>query len=139
MKLLKENLLQIALFQAILALLGSLYFSEFMKLPPCMLCWYQRICMYPLILILSVSIWKKDKNVLLYSLPLSIIGTIIALYHNLLYYKIIPESIAPCTLGISCTTKQIEWFGFITIPLLSLCAFLLITILLILYRKYSSK
>lgn len=139
MKLLKENLLQIALFQAILALLGSLYFSEFMKLPPCMLCWYQRICMYPLILILSVSIWKKDKNVLLYTLPLSIIGTIIALYHNLLYYKIIPESVAPCTLGISCTTKQIEWFGFITIPFLSLCAFLLITFLLILYRKYSSK
>src|SRR5664279_3722944 len=100
MKFIKENLAQFALLVATLATLGSLFFSEVLKLPPCVLCWYQRICMYPLFLILAVSIWKKDKNLPFFVLPLSMIGTIIAIYHNLLYYKIIPESLAPCTLGV---------------------------------------
>jgi disulfide bond formation protein DsbB len=92
--------------------------------------------MYPLVVILAIGIWKKDKNLPLFVLPLSIIGMIIAIYHNLLYYSIIPESSAPCTLGISCTTKFIEWFGFITIPFLSLIGFISITILMILYKKW---
>lgn len=135
MKFIKENLTQFAFLISIIATSGSLFFSEILKLPPCVLCWYQRICMYPLIVILGVSIWKKDKNLPLFVLPLSIIGTIIAIYHNLLYYKIIPESLAPCTLGISCTSRQIELFGFITIPLLSLLAFLTIDVLILYFRK----
>jgi len=135
MKFIKENLAQLALLQAVVAMSGSLFFSEIMKLPPCLLCWYQRICMYPLVAILAMGIWKKDKNLPFYVLPLSIIGTVIAVYHNLLYYKIIPESLAPCTLGISCTTRQIELFGFITIPLLSLLAFLLIDVLMFYLHK----
>lgn len=131
MKLLNENLTRLSLLIAALATSGSLYFSEIAHLPPCMLCWYQRICMYPLVVILAVGIWKKDKNIPFFVLPLSIIGTIISIYHNLLYYKIIPESLAPCTLGISCTTKQIEWFGFVTIPLMSLFAFIAIDLLII--------
>ena len=131
MKLLNENLTRLGLLIAALATSGSLYFSEIAHLPPCMLCWYQRICMYPLVVILAVGIWKKDKNIPFFVLPLSIIGTIISIYHNLLYYKIIPESLAPCTLGISCTTKQIEWFGFVTIPLMSLFAFIAIDLLII--------
>lgn len=140
MKFIRENLLQFALLQATIATVGSLFFSEVMKLPPCVLCWYQRICMYPLIVILAVGIWKKDKNVALMALPLSLIGTVIAIYHNLLYYKIIPESLAPCTQGISCTTKLIELFGFATIPLLSLCAFIAIDVLIFwFYRLQKSK
>ena len=104
MSVLKKNLLQFALMISLTSTLGSLYFSEILKLPPCLLCWYQRIFMYPLVVIFAVGIWKKDKNIPYFALPLSIIGTIIAAYHNLLYYKIIPESLAPCTLGISCTT-----------------------------------
>lgn len=135
MKFIKENLLQFALLIAIVSTLGSLYFSEILSLTPCILCWYQRICMYPLIIILSVGIWKKDKNVWYYALPLSIIGLLIAVYHNLLYYNIIPESVAPCTLGISCTTRQIELLGFITIPFMSLCAFIAITLLILVHKK----
>ncbi len=138
MKFFKENLLQFALLISVMAVVGSLYFSEITKFPPCTLCWYQRICMYPLVIILSIGIWKKDKNVPYFVLPLSIIGILIAIYHNLLYYGIIPESAAPCILGISCTTKYIEWFGFITIPLLSLTAFIIITILTLLYKKQSA-
>lgn len=138
MKFFKENFAQLALLTATFSTLGSLFFSEFLKLSPCILCWYQRICMYPLVLILTVCIWKKDKNLPFLVLPLSFVGTFIAIYHNLLYYKLIPESLAPCTLGISCTTRQIEWFGFITIPLLSLTAFILIDILILFYKRQAA-
>lgn len=135
MKFFKENAMQMVLAISIIATIGSLFFSEVMKLPPCVLCWYQRICMYPIVIIGSVGLWKKDKNLPLFILPLAIIGLVIAIYHSLLYYKIIPESITPCTTGISCTTKQIELLGFITIPLMSLTAFTLITIITITYIK----
>ena len=127
--------LYIALLQATVATLGSLFFSEIMKFPPCVLCWYQRIAIYPLVLIIAVGIYYKDKRVPMYVLPLSIIGTIIAAYHNLLYYKLIPHSIQPCTLGVSCTTKYIEWFGFVTVPFLSLLSFLIVDACMILYLR----
>lgn len=132
---LKTNILYIAWVQSLVAMSGSLFFSEVMKLQPCVLCWYQRILMYPLVAIIAVGILTKDKKIPLYVLPLSLTGLFIAIYHNLLYYKLIPEAIKPCTLGISCTTKQIEWLGFITIPLLSLTAFVIITACLFYYRK----
>lgn len=119
---------------ALVATVGSLFFSEIMELPPCVLCWYQRIAMYPLVLIIAIGIVLKDNNWKIYSLALCLIGLGISVYHNLLYYKIIPESITPCTKGISCTTRQIEWFGFITIPLLALIAFISIAVCLFLYK-----
>ncbi len=119
---------------AIVATGGSLFFSEVMELPPCVLCWYQRIAMYPLVVIIAAGIVLGDAKWKWYALPLSLVGFGIAVYHNLLYYHIIPESLAPCMEGISCTSRQIEWLGFITIPLLSLTAFLLMTIGLLLYR-----
>lgn len=115
--------------------LGSLFFSEVMKFPPCLLCWYQRICMYPLVVIFLLGLFPYDKSVIKFSFPLVFIGWIIAIYHNLLYYKILPESAAPCVQGISCTTVQIEWFGFITIPFLSLVGFTIILILLTLTQR----
>ncbi len=123
--------------QSVLGMAGSLYFSEFRHFPPCILCWYQRICLYPLVAILTVGIIRKDKNVVFYGLPVAIIGAAISIYHNLLYYKILPESAAPCTAGISCTTKFVEYYGFITIPLLSFCAFLVIIVSLGLYNKFN--
>ncbi len=134
-----KNILYIAWVQSLIAMMGSLYFSEVMKLPPCVLCWYQRILMYPLTLLIAVGILRKDKGIYQYVLPLSITGLMISIYHNLLYYKIIPESIKPCTMGVSCTAKQIEWFGFITIPLLSLTAFAIITGVMLVYRKVVTK
>jgi disulfide bond formation protein DsbB len=109
---------------ALAATLGSLYFGEILKYPPCTLCWYQRICMYPLVVIFGAAIWSSDSGFLKYSLLLSITGLLIASYHNLLYYGIIPDNITPCSQGVSCTTKQIEMFGFLTIPLMSWICFL---------------
>src|SRR3989338_8723156 len=125
-KLFKKNSLYIAWGTAILATLGSLYFREVLNFPPCTLCWYQRIAMYPLVTILPVAIYRKDKHVSMYVIPLTIIGTLIAVYQNLLYYGFLPESDIACLSGISCTSKYIEWLGFITIPLLSFISFMLI-------------
>ncbi|HXG84946.1 MAG TPA: disulfide oxidoreductase, partial [Pyrinomonadaceae bacterium] len=108
---------------ALVATAASLFFSEVMQLPPCVLCWYQRIAMYPLVVIIGVGIITLDNRMKNYALPVSLIGLAISIYHNLLYYGILPESIAPCTEGISCTSRQIEWLGFITIPLMALAAF----------------
>ena len=108
---------------ALVATLGSLFFSEVMRLPPCVLCWYQRICMYPLAAIATVGLLTRDPGAARYAWPLALGGLALAGYHNLLYYHLIPESITPCTTGVSCTERQIEWLGFITIPLLALGAF----------------
>lgn len=122
---------------AAIATLGSLFFSEVMKFPPCVLCWYQRICMYPLVLILLAGLFPFDRRVVRYAFPLALIGWGIGAYHNLLYYGIIPESAAPCVQGISCTTKFIQWFGFMTIPFLSFLSFTIVLICLALIHKES--
>ncbi len=119
---------------ALVAMVGSLFFSEVMELPPCVLCWYQRIAMYPLVLIIGTGIILRDARLKAYALPLCLIGLVIAGYHNALYYGLITESLTPCTEGISCTSRQIEWLGFITIPLMALAAFISMTICLLFYR-----
>jgi disulfide bond formation protein DsbB len=138
-KFLRKNILYIAWAQALIATLGSLYFSEIRHFTPCVLCWYQRILMYPLVLIIAVGILKKDKQVYQYVFPLSLIGFGIAFYHVLLQNGILPESIAPCVLGASCIQKHVGYFGFITIPLLSLTAFAVINICMYVYKKYDKR
>ncbi len=131
----KRNALYGAWAAALAAMLGSLYFSEIANFPPCVLCWYQRICMYPLVVILGFAIVKKARDLVLPAFVLAGVGWIISIYHNLLYYKILPEAAAPCIAGVSCTTKFIEWFGFITIPLLAFLGFTAILIGLIIYWR----
>lgn len=132
-EVLRPGFLQLAWLQAVVATGGSLYFSEVLKLVPCVLCWYQRIAMYPLVVILTVGLLVRETRIRLYVLPFSLIGLAISAYHNLLYYGVLPESIQPCTAGVSCTTRQIEWLGFITIPLLALVAFGVISVCLLLH------
>lgn len=121
---------------ALVATAGSLFFSEVMGLPPCVLCWYQRIAMYPLVVIIGVAIITRDgSRMKSYALPVCLIGLAISIYHNLLYYGVLPESIAPCTEGVSCTSRQIEWLGFITIPLLALAAFVGVSLCLLFYKS----
>jgi disulfide bond formation protein DsbB len=124
----------LAWIMALVATVGSLFFSEVMQLPPCVLCWYQRIAMYPLVAIIGIGIITGDNRLKNYAFPLCLIGLAISIYHNLLYYGLIPESITPCTEGISCTSRQIEWLGFITIPLMALTAFVGVALCLIFYK-----
>ena len=130
-----DNLPYLAWFIALVATVGSLFFSEVMQLPPCVLCWYQRIAMYPLVLIIGSGIILRDSRMKSYALPLCLIGLTISIYHNLLYYGLIPESITPCVEGISCTSRQIEWLGFITIPLMALTAFVGVSLCLLFYKQ----
>lgn len=134
-----RDLLYFAFFLAISGLMGSLYFSEIAGFVPCVLCWVQRITLYPLVPILAVGIFLRDQKLAYYALPLSLSGLGISVYHNLLYWKIIPESLAPCVQGVSCTTTYISWFGFITIPFLSFLAFLSISVALVVYHRLSAR
>lgn len=117
--------------------LGSLFFSEVMGILPCLLCWYQRVCMFPLVLILAAGLFPYDRDVVRYALPLSLLGLLFAVFHLLLVAGYIPEGIKPCVQGIPCTEVQIVWFGFVTIPLLSALSFLMIGALLLVTRRRS--
>ena len=119
--------------------LGSLFFSEIMELAPCALCWYQRIFMFPLVIILLVGLFPFDKSIIRYALPLAIIGWGFAFYHYLLYSGIIPESIQPCSQGVSCSETYLDLFGFLTIPMLSLISFSIIIGFLLLLRRRQFK
>ena len=115
--------------------LGSLFFSEIMEFAPCTLCWYQRIFMFPLVLIFIAGLFPLDKGIIRYSLPLALVGWGFAFYHFLLYSGFIPESIQPCSKGVSCSETYLDVFGFITIPLLSLISFSIIGILLFILKR----
>ena len=132
MKLFDEFGLYLAWLVAIVATAGSLYFSEVRHFVPCSLCWFQRIFMYPLVIILGIASFKQDKKMTTYVLPLSIIGMLIAIWH------VIEEntgiSIGMCNVGVPCTVKYINWLGFITIPVLSLTAFTLISLIMLATR-----
>ena len=118
----------------------SLFFSSVLEYEPCVLCWYQRICLFPLIFIFAAGLFPAfDKSVIKYALPLTIAGGVTALYHTLLYAGIIPENIQPCSQGVSCTEKYIELFGFISIPMMSFFAFSILTALLITLKRRTSK
>ncbi len=129
----------IAWIQSIVAVVTSLYYSEVAGLTPCLLCWYQRIVMYPLVIIMAVGLWRRDQHLPYYVLPFGIIGAITALYHYLLQVGVISESLAPCVAGVSCATKEVQYFGFVTIPFLSLLAFVLISVCMIIIIRKGDK
>jgi len=124
---------------ASISTLGSLFFSEILEFPPCMLCWYQRIFMFPLVIILLVGLFPLDISVVKFALPLALAGWFVAFYHNLLYSGIIPESLQPCSQGVSCKEVNLDLFGFLTIPTLSLMAFSTMVALLIVLKRGLSK
>jgi len=111
--------------------LGALFLSQVMDIAPCVLCWYQRIFMFPLVFVLPAGLFPFDARLVRYALPLAVVGWMIALFHVLVVAGVVPENIRPCAQGIPCKDQQIEWFGFLTIPLLSLIAFSLIGLLLL--------
>ena len=121
---------------ALLASAGSLYFSEVANYTPCTLCWYQRIAMYPLVLILGIAIFRRDIGIRIYAIPLAVVGAIIATYHWLL--ERIPElDYGACSAGVPCTQKWFEEFGFVTLPFLALIAFLLVIAFLLIPPRTS--
>lgn len=124
---------------SIIATVGSLYFSEVLHYVPCTLCWYQRILMYPLVILLGRAFYDNNNKIYKYILPLSILGMIVSGYHYSLQKIPSLQQFEICTSGVPCSGQYINWLGFITIPLLALVAFLIITLcMVVLGRKPSN-
>jgi disulfide bond formation protein DsbB len=115
---------------AVVATLGSLYFSEVADFPPCRLCWYQRIGMYPLAVILPIAAWRRDRQVGWYALPLAVVGGLVSIHHVLVERFPSLESGA-CELANPCSVVWVERFGYLTIPAMALSGFALIALLLV--------
>ncbi|SFI33416.1 disulfide bond formation protein DsbB [Paenibacillus sp. UNC496MF] len=123
--------LYLAWVVSIVAVGSSLYLSEIMKFIPCNLCWYQRIFMYPIVILLGIACYNQDRKIIRYVLPLSVIGGCISLYHYLEQQIPALAKVLPCTVGVPCSEDYLDWFGgYVTIPFLALIAFILITALL---------
>lgn len=127
----KVWVLYFAWLVSVIATLGSLYFSEIKGFIPCDLCWFQRIFMYPLVVILGIGTFQSDISVKKFVLPLSQVGGLISIFHYL--EQKVPGfgGIRPCVSGVPCSAEYINWFGFVTIPFLALTAFTLISISMI--------
>ncbi|MBU1032914.1 MAG: disulfide bond formation protein B [Patescibacteria group bacterium] len=135
---LKNLLLPIVFAQALIGTVGSLFVSDVQNLTPCNLCWYQRIALYPIMLIAAIAYLREDKKAHHYVLPFSIVGLLFSSYHNLLYYDLLPKNLQTCSFsGASCTAHYINWLWVFDIPQLSLIAFAVITICMILFAKKS--
>lgn len=119
---------------AFFATLAVLFVGEVMGQQPCILCWYQRAAMFPLALLLGIAAWRGDLGIWRYALPLAVAGLLIAAFHSLLYFGVIPEGIEPCGAGPSCVDAQMTILG-LPIPVLSLAAFLGLGDLLLRVRK----
>lgn len=123
--------LALAALVALVATLGSLYLSEVANFAPCQLCWYQRIAMYPLPVILGIAAWRRDFGIRPYAMALAAIGGAISIYHYQLE-RFPSQSSLSCSVDVPCTTVWIWRFHYISIPFMALSAFALIVTLLLL-------
>lgn len=126
--------LQAAFLVSLAAVLGSLGLSEAIGLVPCELCWYQRILMYPMPFIFGAALAQKHYDVFWYVFPMVVIGIVIAAYHYIIQMSAFAANSCSADM-VACTTKQVEYFGFVTIPLGSLLMFVALAIILLVLRK----
>lgn len=131
-----EYALTIAFLSALIATLGALFIGEVLGQAPCALCWYQRIFMFPLVPILAVALWRGDARVRAYALPLAAAGLVAALWHSGLYAGLLSEELVPCTReGLSCTDRVSQTILGLSLPYLSLAAFSVIGLCLLIVRE----
>lgn len=129
----------LAWLAALTATLGALFIGEVMGQAPCNLCWFQRVAMFPLAIVLGVAAFRGDGGVWRYALPLAVIGLLIAAYHSLLYAGVISEALQPCTAtGPSCSGDGMTLFGVLPLPFLAVAAFAFIAIALLVVRGKST-
>ena len=135
-KKLAAHALDLAIFLSVFATSGSLYLSNVLLIPPCELCWFQRIFMYPLVFILVAAKIRKTPKIWEIVLPLSVFGAAIAAYHY--YLQFAPNASSVCGIvgvSVSCTERTFVHYGYITIPWMSLTAFVYITTLMLILGK----
>lgn len=110
---------------------GSLYLSEIAKFVPCPLCWYQRICMYPLVLLLGIASLRRDTAIRFYAIPLAATGAAISVYHSWIQAFPPKGGSAFCTLEAPCTERYVWEFGFVSIPFMALCGFVFVIVMMV--------
>lgn len=119
---------------AVTCTLGSLYMSEIRHFEPCVFCWYQRICMYPLVVLLGIAALRRDRGIWRYALPIALIGAAISTYHYL--HERFPDTVSTsCSLEASCATLWIWELHFLSIPGMAWVGFVLISTLLLISRS----
>lgn len=113
---------------ALASMTGSLFYSEIVGFPPCVLCWWQRVFLYPQVILFGMALWKKRSDVFVFSVPLVLLSTIVSFYHQYVYMG--GQSLLPCTaLGGACSKIYVMAYGYITIPMMSLTAALYLLLL----------
>ncbi len=118
---------------ALVATLGSLYYSEVAHFIPCTLCWYQRIAMYPLAIVLGIAAFRRDGGIWRYAVPLAATGLAISIYHTFIEW--FPSLAADfCSLEVPCSAAYVTEFGFVGIPFMAACGFAVIIVLLLVAR-----
>ncbi len=132
----RKHILVIGFVISLSALVCSLVYSDVIGYPPCMLCWYARVMFYPQVFLFGRALWKKDRNILPYALILTTLGLIITTYHSII--QITGEGLVPCTVGgVSCVTRDVFMFGFITIPFMGAVGFAVLFLSLLVAKKSS--
>jgi len=126
--LLAPSRVQLAALVAVLATLSSLYFSGVEDLIPCRYCWWQRIFMYPMAVILPIGLVRRDRNVRLYALPLALIGLAVSARH--VWVQQFPDDGGSCEISAPCSVKLVDAYGFLSIPMMTGLSFGLIIALL---------
>lgn len=127
--------LMVAWLIALLSSLSVLFIGEVMGQAPCLLCWYQRIAMFPLAVILGIACFREDAGVWRYALPLAVAGGVVAFWHSGLFLGLIPKAIEPCGQGPSCTSAEMTILDGPPLPVLSLGAFAAIALFLMLAKS----
>ncbi len=132
MKFLKRWGIYLAWVISVIATLGSIFSSEFLNFEPCIFCWYQRVFMFPLVIILGAAAYKNDRKIIPYIIALPILGAFVALYQTFVYYFDIPSFIC----GFSCSDESIKLFNFLDMSVASFLAFMAVFFLLVIsYKK----
>lgn len=113
----------------------TLFYSEILGFPPCPLCWWQRIFLYPQVVLFVLALWKRDRDAAKYSIALSILGLGVSLYHHAL--QVLPSGSLPCPAEgtVSCAQRFVFEFGYITFPLMSATLFAFLIVLMLFVRR----
>lgn len=130
---LRRSALWLAWVVALVTTLGSLYYSKFAHYDPCEFCWYQRICIYPMSVILLIAALRKDNGIWRYALPMITIGIVIAVYHTQL--QAWPDQHLFCSVEEPCNIRHVWEFGFVSLPLMDLVAHTFVFAMLLLARS----
>ena len=134
--LVSNNALVLGLLISLVTLIGSQVYEHVIGYLPCLLCWYARIAFYPMVLMFALALIKKDRAIIDYAMGLTVFGLIITGYHSVI--TVVGESPIPCSAdGVSCLTRYVYQFGFISIPLMVFVSFVFLFLVLLTAKRAS--